>query len=345
MPLFGRHLYADVQRYSSFSACRKLIKEYLSGDVLIPLSDSDAVIIEDPKKWLKALRDFEVDHKKKIGGNQKSLPNILSVCTILVPRNISPEVLMTFSKKIISDVLGIEGLPYYVLTFTKGNGRYVRFVFSERPYHTDPFEEKVLSSRDFFKDPATNKLVSKTFPQAVCFRRKGDVIRTEIVHFESRKKSITRFANKGLFNAFISGIKMFCKDFFNSYCHSDAPEEVNNGALTLRIDGNHFRSHFMRAKIKAFNYAFIKAEKAINEFIYACDMAGVQAKGRIANLVQKLRGFQENLKGSLYLGRRRFSFSINPNNKDFTQYTESLDVINDVIRNDIEMISRKIFAL
>ena len=348
MPLLGRHLYVNLDRILSYRTCRGFFrdssdqnKEVIS--VISPLSDSDGVIIDNPLKWLRELRDFELDHARKTG-NSRNKPNLLSVCTIMVPPGISMNAFKTFCDRVTENVLHLNGLPFMSRAVTRGDGTYIEFIFSERPYHTQKINVDIRASRDFFKDPATNKLVSAAFPGAVCFRKKGDIIRTESVHFEGRKKDITRFANKGEFLAYISKIKMFCKDFFDAYCSNSDSHSVNDGALTLRVDGNKFCSHAMKSKAKAFNSVFIDAEKAINNLIYVGEMAGIDISKKITGLIMKLRSFQELFQASFVLNSHRHKFSISPFMRDFEAYLDNLDVLRDLVRNDIDVIMKKNFS-
>ena len=348
MPLLGRHLYVNLERIPSYRVCRRFFRDDSDVNdgvisVITPLCDSDGIVIENPLKWLCSLRDFELDHAKKTGNSQKT-PNLLSVCTIMIPPGISMNAFETFCESVTENVLHLGGLPFMSRAVTKGDGTYIEFIFSERPYHTEKISVDIRASRDFYKDPATNKLVASSFPGAVCFRKKGDIIRTESVHFEGRKKDITRFANKGEFLAYISKIKMFCKDFFDAYCSDSDSHSVNDGALTLRVDGNKFRSHAMKSKAKAFNSVFIDAEKAINNLIYVGEMAGIDISKKITGLIMKLRSFQELFQASFMLNSHRYKFSISPFMRDFETYLDNLDVLRDLVRNDVDVIMKKNFS-
>lgn len=189
-------------------------------------------------------KELENDSKQR-AYNRKSTINIQArSIEILLPPSIDESSLNIFSSMFMKEFLGKELLPYASWGVTKGKGRYLYILVSERVYSNEIQEIKELWASDGYRSTLTGRLCSVDEPGAIVCRKKGDVKKIYNSHFSNKSRLFTADidAQKNSDDAVRIGFKRFIDRVRQKlvYCFVFMKVQINKSLFVPKK--KHFKS-------------------------------------------------------------------------------------------------------
>ena len=161
------------------------------------------------RRLFHELRDFERNQCRCV--RKKSTHIEARAIEILLPEQFQKDTFKTFIKNFMKEVLGEEKLPYCAWLVTKGKGRYLEVLVSERMYSEEEitYVQKWANSR--YQNKKTGRLCKADDPDAVEIVKAGDIRRTYTGHFSLKSRIFTAdaWARKNINKAERIGFKRF----------------------------------------------------------------------------------------------------------------------------------------
>ena len=180
------NIYDDLQSVLSISEWLRDI----TGELVVDATVSSLGYIE----FFRQLEEFELSRAGKrtrtINIQAKSLEVLLPASLVDVEQCV--HILM-------SELFGSERpLPYVALLETKGKGRYLQILISERYYSKEPIVYEDFWKSDRFQNVVTGRLCKADDPQARRIVKAGDLRKTWTSHFSLKSRLFTAdgFARK-----------------------------------------------------------------------------------------------------------------------------------------------------
>ena len=180
------NIYDDLQSVLSISEWLRAIP----GELVVDATVSSLGY----KEFFRQLEEFELSRAGKrtqtINIQAKSLEVLLPASLVDVERCVS--ILM-------SELFGAERpLPYAAWVETRGKGRYLQILISERYYSEEPIVYEDFWKSDRFQNKVTGRLCKADDPQARRIVKAGDIRKTWISHFSLKSRMFTAdgFARK-----------------------------------------------------------------------------------------------------------------------------------------------------
>ena len=173
------NIYDDLQSVLSISEWLRNI----TGELVVDATVSSLGYIE----FFRQLEEFELGRAGKrtrtINIQAKSLEVLLPASLVDVERCV--HILM-------SELFGSERpLPYVALLETKGKGRYLQILISERYYSAEPIVYEDFWKSDRFQNKVTGRLCKADDPQARKIVQAGDLRKTWTSHFSLKSRIFT----------------------------------------------------------------------------------------------------------------------------------------------------------
>lgn len=173
------NIYDDLQSVLSIS---EWLRD-LPGELVVDATVSSLGY----KEFFRQLEEFELSRAGKrtqtINIQAKSLEVLLPTSLVDVERCVS--ILM-------SELFGSERpLPYVALLETKGQGRYLQILISERYYSAEPIVYEDFWKSDRFQNKVTGRLCKADDPQARRIVKAGDLRKTWTSHFSLKSRIFT----------------------------------------------------------------------------------------------------------------------------------------------------------
>ena len=180
------NIYDDLQSVLSISEWLRAIP----GELVVDATVSSLGY----KEFFRQLEEFELSRAGKrtqtINIQAKSLEVLLPASLVDVERCVS--ILM-------SELFGAERpLPYAAWVETRGKGRYLQILISERYYSEEPIVYEDFWKSDRFQNKVTGRLCKADDPQARRIVKAGDLRKTWTSHFSLKSRLFTAdgFARK-----------------------------------------------------------------------------------------------------------------------------------------------------
>lgn len=173
------NIYDDLQSVLSISEWLSAI----TGELVVDATVSSLGYSE----FFRQLEEFELSRAGKrtrtINIQAKSLEVLLPASLVDVEQCV--HILM-------SELFGSERpLPYVALLETKGKGRYLQILISERYYSAEPIVYEDFWKSDRFQNKVTGRLCKADDPQARKIVQAGDLRKTWISHFSLKSRIFT----------------------------------------------------------------------------------------------------------------------------------------------------------
>ena len=173
------NIYDDLQSVLSISEWLRAI----TGELVVDATVSSLGYSE----FFRQLEEFELRRAGKrtrtINIQAKSLEVLLPASLVDVEQCV--HILM-------SELFGSERpLPYVALLETKGKGRYLQILISERYYSAEPIVYEDFWKSDRFQNKVTGRLCKADDPQARKIVQAGDLRKTWISHFSLKSRIFT----------------------------------------------------------------------------------------------------------------------------------------------------------
>ena len=173
------NIYDDLQSVLSISEWLRAI----AGELVVDATVSSLGY----KEFFRQLEEFELSRAGKrtqtINIQAKSLEVLLPVSLVDVERCV---------RILMSELFGAEiPLPYAAWVETRGKGKYIKILISERYYSKEEliYEDRWKSDR--FQNKLTGKLCKADDPQARRIVKAGDIRKTWISHFSLKSRLFT----------------------------------------------------------------------------------------------------------------------------------------------------------
>lgn len=173
------NIYDDLQSVLSISEWLRAI----TGELVVDATVSSLGYIE----FFRQLEEFELGRAGKrtrtINIQAKSLEVLLPASLVDVEQCV--HILM-------SELFGSERpLPYVALLETKGKGRYLQILISERYYSAEPIVYEDFWKSDRYQNKVTGRLCKADDPQARKIVQAGDLRKTWTSHFSLKSRIFT----------------------------------------------------------------------------------------------------------------------------------------------------------
>lgn len=173
------NIYDDLQSVLSISKWLRAI----TGELVVDATVSSLGYIE----FFRQLEEFELGRAGKrtrtINIQAKSLEVLLPASLVDVDQCV--HILM-------SELFGSERpLPYVALLETKGKGRYLQILISERYYSAEPIVYEDYWKSDRYQNKVTGRLCKADDPQARKIVQAGDLRKTWTSHFSLKSRIFT----------------------------------------------------------------------------------------------------------------------------------------------------------
>ena len=173
------NIYDDLQSVLSISEWLRAI----AGELVVDATVSSLGY----KEFFRQLEEFELSRAGKrtqtINIQAKSLEVLLPASLVDVERCVS--ILM-------SELFGAERpLPYAAWVETRGKGRYLQILVSERYYSEEPIVYEDFWKSDRFQNKVTGRLCKADDPQARRIVKAGDLRKTWTSHFSLKSRLFT----------------------------------------------------------------------------------------------------------------------------------------------------------
>ena len=173
------NIYDDIQSVLSISEWLRAI----TGELVVDATVSSLGYIE----FFRQLEEFELGRAGKrtrtINIQAKSLEVLLPASLVDVEQCV--HILM-------SELFGSERpLPYVALLETKGKGRYLQILISERYYSAEPIVYEDYWKSDRYQNKVTGRLCKADDPQARKIVQAGDLRKTWTSHFSLKSRIFT----------------------------------------------------------------------------------------------------------------------------------------------------------
>ncbi len=173
------NIYDDLQSVLSISEWLRDI----TGELVVDATVSALGYSE----FFRQLEEFELSRagkrKRTINIQAKSLEVLLPASLIDVEQCV--HILM-------AELFGSERpLPYVALLETKGKGRYLQILISERYYSAEPIVYEDFWKSDRFQNKVTGRLCKADDPQARKIVQAGDLRKTWTSHFSLKSRIFT----------------------------------------------------------------------------------------------------------------------------------------------------------
>lgn len=173
------NIYDDLQSVLSISEWLRAI----TGELVVDATVSSLGYIE----FFRQLEEFELGRAGKrtrtINIQAKSLEVLLPASLVDVEQCV--HILM-------SELFGSERpLPYVALLETKGKGRYLQILISERYYSAEPIVYEDYWKSDRYQNKVTGRLCKADDPQARKIVQAGDLRKTWTSHFSLKSRIFT----------------------------------------------------------------------------------------------------------------------------------------------------------
>ena len=173
------NIYDDLQSVLSISEWLRAI----TGELVVDATVSSLGYIE----FFRQLEEFELGRAGKrtrtINIQAKSLEVLLPASLVDVEQCV--HILM-------SELFGSERpLPYVALLETKGKGRYLQILISERYYSAEPIVYEDYWKSDRYQNKVTGRLCKADDPQARKIVQAGDLRKTWTSHFSLKNRIFT----------------------------------------------------------------------------------------------------------------------------------------------------------
>ena len=170
------NIYDDLQSVLSISEWLRATP----GELVVDATVSSLGYSE----FFRQLEEFELSRAGKrtrtINIQAKSLEVLLPTSLVDVEQCV--HILM-------SELFGSERpLPYVALLETKGKGRYLQILISERYYSAEPIVYEDFWKSDRFQNKVTGRLCKAADPQATRIVKAGDLRKTWTSHFSLKSR-------------------------------------------------------------------------------------------------------------------------------------------------------------
>lgn len=96
--------------------------------------------------------------------------------------------------------------PYFVYITEKGDAQYINLYICEREYYVDGIMVKTYAKSDRYRNSKTGKMCMKDCPDAVLYKKEGEVISEKFTIFSSKTQKF-HFSGKESFVAFMNTLK------------------------------------------------------------------------------------------------------------------------------------------
>ena len=193
------------------------------------------------------LYKLEKDKRKK----ESSKYGVISAraLEVLLPSSLTTKEITRFSKMIYRSVMQQnKHLPYAVWLVTKGKGRYLEYLISERYWSEEEQVHQTFYTSPRYRSSLTGKLCKKDDEYAVMFAKEGDVKQEWKSHFSLKSRL---FSNDSVARSSL-----------------DRKERIGWDRLMERIRQN-ILAVFLKHGVKCNNYMFIprvKRREGLNKF-------------------------------------------------------------------------------
>ena len=180
------NIYDDLQSVLSISEWLRAI----AGELVVDATVSSLGY----SKFFRQLEEFELSRAGKrtqtINIQAKSLEVLLPASLVDVEQCV---------RILMSELFGAERpLPYAAWVETRGKGRYLQILVSERYYSEEPIVYEDFWKSDRFQNKVTGRLCTADDPQARRIVKAGDLRKTWTSHFSLKSRLFTadRYARK-----------------------------------------------------------------------------------------------------------------------------------------------------
>ena len=173
------NIYDDLQSVLSISEWLRAI----AGELVVDATVSSLGY----KEFFRQLEEFELSRAGKrtqtINIQAKSLEVLLPASLVDVERCV---------RILMSELFGAERpLPYAAWVETRGKGRYLQILVSERYYSEEPIVYEDFWKSDRFQNTVTGRLCKADDPQARRIVKAGDLRKTWTSHFSLKSRLFT----------------------------------------------------------------------------------------------------------------------------------------------------------